>query len=216
MRRSVVFKFLALACCLSLLVLPSCSKKLTRQEEGGAFYDKKEDIKYYLASPAYEPIAMGEEVYAKAGKTEFFEIVGASPEEWLCQTYGGVYYAEGVALPDIDEMNIDHIRVMDDTSLVSFVKDGDVIDDIIGVYLGGQTVEFYNYTPKINWTLKFADEELGLYYVINYIEYAEDYIEIADGVEMNRGRKFIYDVYNDVFTPAGDWFDETVKSYYAE
>ena len=216
MKKNIILKILALVACLSLLILPSCSKKLTRQEDGGAFYDKKEDIKYYLASLAYEPIAMGEEVYAKAGKTEFYQIIGKDPAQWLCQTYGGVYYAEGVILPEIDEMAIDHIRVMDDTSLVSFVKDEDVIDDIIGAYLGGESVAYYNYTPKINWTLKFADEELGLYYVISYIEYDEDYIEVIDGVEMNRGKKFILDIYNDVFTPAGDWFDETVKSYYAE
>ena len=216
MKKNIILRTLALVACLSLLVLPSCSKKLTRQEDGGAFYDKKEDVKYYLASLAYEPIAIGDEMYAKAGKTEFYQIIGKDPTQWLCQTYGGVYYAEGVTLPELDEMEIDHIRVMDDTSLVSFVKDGEVIDDIISAYFGGETVDYYNVTPKINWTLKFADEELGLYYVISYIEYDEDYIEVIDGVEMNRGKKFILDIYNDVFTPAGDWFDETVKSYYAE
>lgn len=206
---------LAALICVPAMLLTSCARRLTVEDNGGAYYDKKDDVKYYLASPCYEPITVGEDRYAKAGKNDFFEIEGLDPDKWLCRKDGAVYYAEGVKLPTLDEMDITYVDVTYESMTVGKIIDDGQIDELIETFTEGESYYYANVKADISWGVKFFDTRLGIAYSIVYLEYAEDYeVKNSEGEFVNCGRKFLYDVYSGRFVAAGDTLDEIVERYY--
>ena len=176
----------------------SASNKLVLSDDG-KYVDKKTDIAYLDAPACYEPIAMGEELYGKIGSAEIYEVVGADPEKWLCEATGSVFYAEDIELPALNKMNITYaLAIMEDVEL-SRITDGATLSEIISVYCSGEDIRkptYFEDTLSVSWKIKLADEELGLYYVLNYIELKEDYVVTNDdGTQINYGRAFIFNRY---------------------
>ena len=187
---------LSIICAVTLLFTACSNAKKFKVNDDGQYVDKKNNIAYVDAPACSEPIAMGEELYGKMESAKIYEIVGADPEKWLCESMGTVFYAADVKLPDLDEMDISYIRVNADDIERTRIFDEDTVSALVSAYVYGEAMRKPSYTEsmlEISWHLKFADESIGIYYVLNYIELTEDYIVTDDsGVQINYGRKFIF------------------------
>lgn len=196
------------------LLLCGCSKGNKFEMSDGKYVDKNSGITYNAAPACYEPIAVGEELYGTLKKAELYKIEGADPEKWLCEVNGTVFYADDVTLPTLGKMNISYAEVvLEDTVLVT-ITDSEVIASIVAAYEEGNAVsrpyvasaEDY----EINWRIRMADETLGIYYILSYVEINEDHIVEGDsGEEINLGRKFIFNRFEDNrCVVAGDVMDK--------
>ena len=220
MRKSSIKKFTAVSALIFAvtLMLTACSNtNKFRLNDDGQYVDKKNNIAYIDAPACYEPIAMGEELYGEIGSAQIYEIVGADPERWLCESTGSVFYASDVTLPALDEMDISYVGVtMEDVELVRLTDDA-VVSALICAYSDGAEIRKPTYTDSmldVSWRLKFADEGLGIYYVLNYIELTEDYtVTNDDGTQTNYGRKFIFNRFEDKCVVAGDALAAYVDEY---
>ncbi len=187
-------RFLVCALCVlcSLSVLVGCSRANKFGEaEGGRFVDKKTDIRYGFAPACYEPIAIDtSEVYGKHENFELYKIVGADPEKWLCESAGTVFYAEGVHLPALNEMNISKTELLIDTSRTAEVSE-EISRAFIDAYCGGESIDRPQPSEseiEHSVMLRFSDTSIGLYYSLSYLELKEDYT--VDGVSL--GRCFVF------------------------
>ncbi len=201
------------------MLLCGCSKGNKFEASGGKYIDKKSGVVYNAAPACYEPITVGEELYGTLGKVELFKIEGAAPERLLCEANGTVFYSDDTELPSLGKMNIAYAEVMlEDTVLVK-ITDSDIISSIAAVYEGGEDVgRPYVATAEeylINWRIRFADEELGIYYILSYVEVAEAHIaEGDDGSEINAGTKFIFNRFEgNRCVAAGDVMDKYVAEF---
>ncbi len=201
---------LSLICILLIcaFALVSCSKSNKFAMSDGMYLDKKTDIKYIDASPSYEPIVMGSELYGTIGSAEIYEVEGADPAHLLCESGGTVIYAESFELPTFEKMNISYVAVLEDDTEISKITDSALISELVDVYSLEKSIRKPNYskdTLSKSFRLKFADEALGLYYVLNYIELKEDYVtENENGDKINYGRAFIFNRFEDKCVPAND------------
>lgn len=200
------------------LAFTACSNENKfKVNDDGQYVDKKTDIAYIDAPACYEPIAMGEELYGKMESAQIYEIVGADPEKWLCESMGTVFYAADVKLPTLDGMDISYVSVNKNDVEVVKLSDEDTVSAIVSTYANGEAIRKPSYTESmldISWHLKFADESIGIYYVLNYIELTEDYIVTDDsGVQINYGRKFIFNRFENKCVAAGDALASCVNEY---
>lgn len=161
----------AFLCALALL-LCSCSGANKFEMKDGGYLDKTSGISYVDAPACYEPIKISDTLYGRLGEVELYEIEGAEPKSWLCEKTGTVFYAEDVKLPTLDEMNISYVELYTDAESVERITDGTLTSALVALYTEGESVErplaasASDY--EINWSLKLADEELGLYYAVSY------------------------------------------------
>lgn len=220
--RKFIFKKitpLAVVCAVMLASAGCSSENKFGVNAEGQYVDKKTDIAYIDAPACYEPIEIGDELYGKIGSAEIYEIVGAAPEKWLCESTGTVFYASDAVLPTLDEMELSYAAVTVDATELFKITDGDMISALVSSYCEGEAIRKPNYTDtmlNINWRLKFADTSVGIYYVLNYIELNEDYIVTGDGGEqINYGRKFIFNRFEDKCVAVGDVLSEYVDEYNA-
>ncbi len=197
MKRKNMIRIIAALLCVCSLLLCSCGKKneFSVDEEGNFVHDKS-GITYDIAPFCYEAISIGKEVFAKQSEREFFAITGTDTSKWLCDTFGIVYYAKGSKLPTLKEMNVSYVDITNDDVIVEQVKDAEKINALKELYENG-TKSYYpgnaGLVPEVNIRLKFADTENGIYYVLAYFEYAQDYVyKDANGKTTNFGKKFLY------------------------
>lgn len=172
MKKSISKKYIAAFLCALALLLCSCSGANKFEMKDGSYVDKTSGISYIDALACYEPIKIGDTLYGRLGDVELYEIEGAEPKSWLCEKTGTVFYAEGVKLPTLDEMNISYAELYTDAESVERITDSTLISALVAIYTEGESVErpiaasASDY--EINWSLKLADEELGLYYAVSY------------------------------------------------
>ena len=187
------------------LSLSSCVKGNKFVSEGSAFVDKKTDVSYDFAPLCYEPIAIGDKVYGSDGDIEFYEIEGQDPTKWLGDADGGVFYAKGVTLPTVDKMNVARLElcsVKNQLLVAKRITDAEIISAIIDGYLFADEIIYPNKTASVSYKLRFADTSIGVYYCIDFIRYAEDFIIKTDGTETNLGKDFLYNRSEDRFVKA--------------
>ena len=208
----------AFICALSA-VLSSCSKGNKFEIDGNKYVDKKTNISYIDAPASYSPIGIEDKVYGTFKELSLYAITGADPQKWLCEKQGTVFYADGVSLPTLVQMNVSAVDIMlEDVSLVT-VTDKAQISLFSAAYASASANSYAkplwsDDSIEINWRIRFKDESIGLYYTVAYIELKEDYvIESADGSEKNLGKKFFFNRYEGVFAPAGDVLDSYVEEY---
>ena len=206
------------AVCALCVILVGCSKGNEFELNGeGKYVDKSNGVSYIDAPACYEPIAMGEEIYGHVGEAKLYQIQGADPHKWLCESYGTVFYADDVKLPTLGEMNISYCNVvLEDTVLVK-ISEATAIAAIVEAYENGESVTrpaVSSDSYDINWRLKMADESVGLYYILSYIEIDEDYVvENENGEQINYGRKFIFNRFENRCVAAGDVMDAYAAEY---
>lgn len=199
---------------VAAMLFCGCSKGNKFEMSGGQYVDKDSGIIYNAAPACYEPIAVGEELYGTLKKAELYKIEGADPEKWLCEVNGTVFYSNDITLPTLGQLNISYAEVvLEDTVLVK-ITDSAVISGIVNAYENGSDVgrpyvasaEDY----EINWRIRMADETLGIYYILSYVEINEDHIIEGDnGEDVNLGRKFIFNRFEDNrCVVAGDVMDK--------
>ena len=198
-----------LAVLLLSLALCSCAKgnKIVLSDDG-KYVDKKTGVVYIDAPACYEPIGMGEEQYGEVGSAQLYAVAGADPEQWLCDATGSVLYADSIELPTLDRMDISYASVLMEEAELVRITDAEVLGGIVDTYVQGQAIRkptYFENTLAISWRIKLADEKLGLYYVLNYIELKEDHvITLDDGTQVNYGRAFIFNRFEDKCVVAGD------------
>ena len=216
-QKRYIAAFLALITVLSLC-LSSCGKgnKFSMNDEG-RYVDKKTNIAYIDAPFCYEPTEISDRVYGTLDKVTLYEIEGADPKKWLCEQSGTVFYADGVKLPTLEEMDISYALVMLEDVALANISDRGEIEGLIDAYMNGISLTkpyLSDDAYKINWRIRFYDESIGICYVLAYIEVNEDVIFNVDGTEVNYGRKFFYNRFDEArFVPAGDLLDEYVEAY---
>ncbi len=205
----------ALALCVCA-VLCGCSKGNKFTMKDGMYVDKKTNVAYHDAPACYEPLAIGTEIYGILGEVELFEIVGADPKLWLCEATGTVFYADGVTLPEVDELNTSYMTLVYEDVQVAKVTDAATIEKVAKAYVDGQNIQKPSWPADmydINWRVRFIDESLGICYVIAYFELDEDYVITDDtGAEINYGKRFLYNRFEDKMVAV----DDTLAPYVAE
>lgn len=197
MKKRNIIRVLSGLLCLCALLLCSCGKKYEFSvDDDGNFVDGKSGVTYDIAPFCYEAISVSTDVFAEQGEREFFAITGADTSKWLCDTFGIVYYAKGMKLPSLKEMNISYVDVTNDDVTVETVSDTEKINALKALYENGTKTSYpanAGFVPEVNLRLKFADTENGLYYVLAYFEYPQDYVsKDENGKEINYGKKFLY------------------------
>ena len=209
------------AVCVLCIALSGCAKgnKFTEGNDG-RYIDNKTKIAYLSAPACYEPIKMGDAVYGELGITELYAIDGANPEQWLCETSGSVLYAESVKLPTLKEMNISYANIVDNDNSVIAVRDESVIREIVRVYTEGERIRrpmVLESAYAANVRIKFADETIGIYYILAYVELKEDHTVLNDdGTETNDGKKFIFNRFDGTCVAAGEVLSGIIKTAEAE
>ena len=190
---------------LLTLSLVSCARGNKFTSSGAAFVDKKTKVTYDFAPSCYEPIAIGEKVYGTDGDIDFYEISGPDPEKWLGDADGGVFYAKGITLPTVAEMNVARLElctVKNQVVVAKRITDTEVVSAIIDGYLSESKILYPNKTASVSYKLRFADTSIGVYYCVDFVRYAEDYVLKIDGVETSLGKDFLYNRAEDRFVKA--------------
>ena len=197
MKKRNMIRIISALLCLCTLILCSCGKKYEFSvDEEGYFVNDKSGVTYDIAPICYEAISVSEDAFAEQGKREFFAITGTDTSKWLCDTFGIVYYAKGMKLPTLKEMNISYVDVTENDAIVKQISDAEKINELKAFTESGKETAYpgaAGFAPKVNLRLKFADTENGVYYVLAYLEYPQDYIyKDESGKEINCGKKFLY------------------------
>ena len=196
MKNRNMIRVLAAILCLCTLLLCSCAKNKFSVDDEGYFVDKTSGITYDIAPFCYEAISVSEEVFAKQEKREFFAITGVDTSKWICDSFGIVYFEKGKQMPTLEEMNISYVDITRDDEIVEKVTDAEQIKALKELYKNGTSCAYpgnSGLVPDVNIRLKFADVENGLYYVIAYFEYAQDFVYEGDnGKKTNFGKKFLF------------------------
>ena len=169
-----------LALTLAALMLCSCTvglDKLEYDRTTNEYTNGKTGIKYTDAPSRYEAVAVGE-MYAKwknsATTIVFHEMEGVDPEKWMTEPGKVLFYAEGVVLPEVDEMGINEILVCVEQevaiALVS-IKNEEHISAIIDIWKNAEAVTYPALSPMRNFKVKMESPDYPwMYYNIDYIE----------------------------------------------
>ena len=186
-------------------LLCGCAKaNKIRMTDDGKYVDKKSGISYSEAPYCYEPIEVGEKAYGRLGEIDFYEIAGADPEKFLT-SIGVVFYADGETIPQLSDMDIAYASVENDGKVDFSITDEAVLEAVVKAYVEGEEVMRPSAAMSatdyvVNWRLKLADEDLGIYYVLSYFE-------------MSDGRKLLYNRFENRCVEAGDVLQEYVSEY---
>ena len=201
-------RYITAACAVLLAtatLLCGCAKaNKIQMTNDGKYVDKNSGITYNEAPFCYEPIAVGEKAYGRLGEINFYEIEGVSPEKWLTSN-GVVFYADGESVPSLSDMNISYATVDIDVNLNFSITDAEVLDALVNAYVNGEAVSrpspalpASNYL--INWMVKLADENLGIYYSLSYFELSD-------------GRKLLFNRFENRCVEVGNEMQSYVSEY---
>ncbi len=200
----------------AMLLLCGCGRRLTVNGDD-TYTDRTSGVTYVPLSPCYEPASLGEEYasFKLSGvKTVLYEVGGVLPEHYLASAYYGVYANSALTVPDFAALELTRVLIYQTTGNTIPVltlksetdKHQDVIAALKAAYLEGARVSYPSfYERKASYTLRFEASNLsGLYYCITYIEYTEDIHQEIGGQDVNLGKYFLYDRYNQVCVAVDD------------
>ncbi len=202
---------------IMLLALFSCQKGLVRDKDTGAYYDKKNDVFYRLAPVGYEAIEKAKEAYTsfKGNEftTEYFEIRGLDPKEFLVSQFGDVIYSTGEALPELDGFEANGALLCYNSGYMANVISiaeltADEVKRVTELYddaESGDHASHFNVNAAYSYTLKLTSEKYaGLYYSVSVRYDYEGHLWVYDPAN---GRGFIAD---DILA---DYIEEHENSY---
>ncbi len=194
---------------LSLLMLASCGGMTIHEGVGkGDAMDKNTGAAWYHASACYEAMELekkvGKLVVTEKQSYELYQIPGLDPEKWLATEDKNILYAEGTALPTLLEMAPTAAHFYLDASTpqrLRTLEDKALLEKVIGEYTSRESVIYPATSPYKTYRIRFeSDAYAGMYYVLTYVEYTSDYV--AD--DINYGKYFLYDRFDQRFVPIGD------------
>lgn len=185
----------ALVAGLLLWLLPARKDTLV-QENDGSYRDGSGQHFLWLGL-SFEPVGREKEASAvvKAGKMEvdLYRISNMSAGKWYSSEDGSVFgMLEKV--PTLSELTVNEIAICRDATTVSElgqIAKRSNIEAICSFMEDGEAVAYPGIEATVKYVLRFrlGDEYSGLYYKLEYLEYA-DGIEVADG---ERETCFLYD-----------------------
>ncbi len=221
-------KRIALILAIATLVLCLCScggVKIEYDQDSGSY--TANGGKVYLRAPsAYEPVAYdSEKAYGSLtvgiGTFDLFAMTNAPVEgDWLTTADRDVLYAEGAALPALQNFGTDRVLICregEKIHAIHTITDKNEIDALISLYLEGESIAYPARVAKESLRLRFASaENPHLYYRLTYLEYSSDVVVYGtdeNGVETetNYGKYFLYDRDEDRCVPVGDVIHKYVE-----
>ena len=192
---------------LALLILSACGITIHEGVGEGDAMDKSSGTVWYHASTCYEAVALEKKLGSLVvgeHKLELYKLPDMDPDKWVATEDKNVLFAKGVELPTLAEMSPNELIIYLDTSTEQQLKTLDkaeTLKAIIDAYREGDSVLYPSKMPSATYRVRFKSEAYpGLFYVLTYVEYSSDYV--ADDV--NYGRYFLYDRFDQRFVPIGD------------
>ena len=185
-----------------LMLCSSCTKKMTYDPDKGAYVGRAGA--FYLAPSNYLAVGVDKAEELAKLKREGAENILLYPickpgtdiymdsDLWMADANYNVYYAEGVTLPKLWEMEvslIDIVRRGDKLIGVGVVEDEKEIAQVIDVYRYGTSFSYtdskctFRTATTKNYELAFTSQAYqGLYYMLNYYEYEKSvtYTELVE------------------------------------
>lgn len=163
--------------------LTACSSTIPLKAEGGLYHDAENGVAYAIAPMCYEPQAVGD-AYAsfKSGSIEvvLYEVDGLDPTDYLTEEYSGassMFVASDITLPDLHGFAPDTIHMCVQSNSVwefSTVTDQAEIDEVVRVFMEGESVPYPATTPNADLRFKFSSAAYpGLYYNLVYVDYGD-------------------------------------------
>ncbi len=175
--------------CLLLVgtaLLTSCSRIPTMKYEDGAFTHPRTHVTYLQAPAYYEAVARGTESVAKidGDKLEdllLYPITGMAQNEWLCGEDYSVFYAEGLTLPTLWELQATSLLICktdEKTSALAEISALPAIEALVDTYRNGVSFDYgkldFAESP-VRYDLKFVSSAYkGLQYDLTYWSLEED------------------------------------------
>ena len=195
---------IGLASVLCALSLASCSNGVKLQSGKNGLYDKKNDISYSHASPVYEAISLIKE-YGELKVTDeesyaLFTIPGMEPTDMLATEDFNIVYSSELDMPTLTEMAPTVLRICSDSIELKRIQDAELVAAMATAYAEGESLDYPGTTPLRSYKARFESVNYpGFYYTLTYVEYAEDLVV----EEINYGRFFLYNAFDQRFVPVG-------------
>ena len=203
-----------------LITLASCTKGNAFVVREGNFVDKETGIEYISTSWEYEPISVSDEIYGEYSELNdllFYVMDGVDPQKYICDNMETVYYAKGLTMPSLNEMEIDYVNVYNQyDELVVHINDMEFIAKLVDAFVNGYNSYSSIYLTnevdiKTNQRIKFADSDEGFYYVLAYVEYAEPFYYTDKNGRECQSDKVLFNRYTQTYVVV----DEFINDYYA-
>ncbi len=199
---------------LSLLMLSACGLTIHEGIGEGDAMDKSSGTAWYHASTCYEAV----ELEKKLGKLvvgerdlELYKILDMNPDEWVATEEKNILYTSAVKLPSLSDMKPTELYFYIDGSAehkLQTVSDTETLQSIIKAYSENTSIPYPAQAAYKTYRIKFNSTIYkGLYYALTYVEYSTDYI--VDDV--NHGKYFLYDRFDQKFIPVGDEIHKALK-----
>ena len=183
------------------------------QSGATGLYDKKNDISYSHASPAYEAVSLLKE-YGKLTVTSkesyaLYTIPGMEPTEMLATEDFNIVYSSDMDMPTVVEMKPTVLRVCRDTVEIKRVSDAALVSALAASYEKNEAIAYPGLTPQQNYKVRFESVDYpGFYYTLTYVEYSEDLV--VEG--KNYGKFFLYNAFDQRFVPVSDSLHQVIVS----
>lgn len=207
---------------LVAMSLISCAHGNKFVIKSGKFVDKATGLEYFSASWEYEAMAITDEIhgeYTDKYDLTFYRVgSGVDPSKILTDEVGTVYYTKNVTLPILEDT--DSIKYADVCNeydeLVATVTDKVIVTEIANLFLNGynayESMYFVEGEPAValNRRIKFAYSELGIYYVLAYVEYAESFCYYDANGQEKYSNKVLFNRYTKTYVP----LEESLSGYF--
>jgi len=200
---------------LSFLMLSACGLTIHEGIGDGDAMDKSTGTVWYHASTCYEAV----ELEKKLGKLvvgehdlELYKILDMDPDEWVATEDKNVLYTSDIKLPTLADLKPTELYFYIDGSAehkLHTISDSDTLQSIIKAYSENTSTTYDAARPAYKtYRVKFNSSVYkGLYYALTYVEYSTDYV--VDDV--NYGKYFLYDRFDQKFIPVGDEIHKALK-----
>jgi len=208
-----------------LLACTSCSSVTVMESKDGAYVNPDTGIVYHPAPANYESVAVNKaEVIASLGsadmeETYLYAIDGVTTKQFLTTSYNDVFYADGIVLPTLRQMNANRVLFTQTKVLTASlvqISEVDVLEKLVSAYEGtGFDSELMIFEDgcirKLDFRLKFESADYpSIYYTLDYYSYSKEitlWEPIADaehfeilypGVEVTTAEEngYLYAVYH--------------------
>lgn len=186
----------ALIAGLLLWLLPAHKDRLVQDNADGSYRDGSGQ-RFLWMGLSFEPVGRDKEASAvvKAGNMEvdLYRISDMPAGKWYASEDGSVF---GVLtkIPSLSALTVNEIAICRDAATVSElgqINKRSNIEAICSFMEEGESVAYPGIEAAVKYVLRFrlGDEYSGLYYKLEYLEYA-DGVEVADG---DRKTYFLYE-----------------------
>ena len=180
-----------MALLLALLCCSACSKlpKMEYDAKSGSYTNQKTGIVYVHAESYYEAAAvLAERTVARIadmGDLTLYEMQGIDPTQMIASADLDIFYAEGLKMPTLAEMNVDKVyvgQVAEGATLDNVVAEIEAVADIDALVTLYQNGTAFSEKDMLDdqlscsrYNLRFASSQYpAFYYCLTYRQYSED------------------------------------------